>query len=167
MELEINRTLQAAMTAGGATALVVYFRSWRSWRRMVYDIPASLVMCGYMAQLFCEAIAGLWSPWWWIRAILMIPIAAIPAGRDALKWRISGHVTTMLAVPLIQLIDPRLTAWEQAYYWIPFPIVFLMHWYWFDRIEHGGRIDHRDTNRAIVGACIIFLCGQLARSLWQ
>jgi hypothetical protein len=97
----------------------------------------------------------------------MIPIAAIPVGRDTLKWRISGHVTTMLAVPLIQLIDPRLTGWEKVCYWIPFPIVFLMHWYWFDRIEHGGRVDHKDTNRAMVAACLLFLCAQLAAALWR
>jgi hypothetical protein len=166
MELEINRTLQLTLTVGGAVALILYFRSWRTWRRVVYDLPASVAMCGYMAQIVCEAVAGPLSRWWWTRAILMIPIAAIPAGRDGLGWRISGHVTTMLAVPLIQMIDPRLDWAERLAYWIPFPIVFLMHWTVWDRIEHGGRIDHTDTNRGVGAAVIIFALAAFAWLQW-
>lgn len=166
MELEINRTLQLALTVGGTTALILYFRSWRTLRRVVYDIPASLAMCGYMAQIVFEAVAGLFSPWWWVRAILMVPIAVIPAGRDGLGWRISGHVTTMLAIPLIQMIDPRIGWGESLAYWIPFPIVFLMHWTIWDRIEHGGKIDHTDTNRAIGAGVIIFAIAVLAWLRW-
>jgi hypothetical protein len=167
MELEINRTLQLVLAVGGTGALFLYFRSWKSYRRLVYDIPASLAMCGYMAQFVCEAIAGLFTPWWWARAILMVPIAAIPAGRDGLGWRISGHVTTMLAVPLIQMMDPRIIWPERLIYWIPFPIVFLMHWYLWDRIEHGDRIDHSDTNRALVAGALISVSAMIALVLWM
>lgn len=166
MELQINRILQLMLTSGGAVALILYFRSWKSWRRMVYDIPASLAMCGYMAQITGEAVAGLFSPWWWTRMLLMIPIAAIPIGRDGLAWRISGHVTTMLVVPLIQMIDPRIGWGERLAYWIPFPIVFWMHWTYWDRIEHGGRIDHTDTIRAVGAAAIIFALATFAWLRW-
>ena len=157
MQLDINRTLQICLAIAGAGALVAYFRSWRSDRRLLYDVPAATAMCAYMAQLICEGRQALFTPFWWVRLVLMVPLSVIPVGRACFGWRISGHVTTMLAVGLIQALDARLTFAERILYGIPLPIVFLMHWFYWDRVEHGGRVDHRDTINALAAGFIIFL----------
>ena len=151
-KLDINRPLQILLAVGGAATLCIYYRSWNSTVRLVYDIPSTFIMCAFMAQIVCEGLRRQFTAYWWTRAILMVPLSVIPVARELIGWPISGHGTNMLAVGLIQTTDKRLSAVERIIYWIPFPIVLFMHWFVFD--EDG----HWDTYNALIAGTTIFAC---------
>lgn len=153
-KLDINRPLQVLLAIGGAATLCTYYGSWYSSTRLVYDIPSTFIMCAFMAQIVCEGLRRQFTPYWWIRAILMIPLSVIPVARELASWPISGHVTNMLAVGLIQTTDRRLSVGERVVYWIPFPIVLLVHWLIFDVQNHS----HWDTYNALMAGMVIFVC---------
>jgi len=153
-KLNINRTLQVFLAIGGSATLCTYYGSWQNPFRLVYDIPSTFIMCAFMAQIVCEGLRRQFSSFWWTRAILMIPLSLIPAGRDLIGWSISGHVTNMLAVGLITTTDRRLSVAERIAYWVPFPIVLTMHWFIFD-VQNRS---HWDTYNALLVGTLIFWC---------
>ena len=55
-KLDINRPLQILLAVGGAATLCIYYRSWNSAVRLVYDIPSTFIMCAFMAQIVCEGL---------------------------------------------------------------------------------------------------------------
>jgi hypothetical protein len=149
--LRINRPLQLVISVVGAIILMVFWKSWRDTVHLVYDIPTGLVISAYIGQIICEGINRWFTPNWWIRVILLVPMTIIPAGRWFLDWPISGHLSIMLAVAVIQTIDNRLKAIERVIYWIPVPIILYIRWFYFDKNGHG------DTYNALLTAAVIIL----------
>jgi hypothetical protein len=159
-KLNIDRRLQLLLALGGTVVLCLYWRSWRDIAHLFYDIPAGFVVCAFIGQLLCEGIRRQFSPQWWTRVLLMVPISVIPTGRVFLGWNISGHLTDVLAVALIQSIDTRLHPWERLVYWSPLPIVLWIRWFVFDKNGHW------ETINAAIAAIAIFLCCLAVSYIW-
>ena len=159
--MAIDRKLQTALALGGGLCLCLYWRSWHDLPHLIYDVPAALAMCAYIAQMICEARARQFSVSLALRAMLMIPMSVIPAGRDFFAWPISGHLSDILAVALIQSRDQRLSKWERGAYYLPLPIILYLRWFQFDR--HG----HADTFHALLAAGAMFAAYLLGLAAWQ
>jgi hypothetical protein len=139
---------QLGLAAVGMAAFVAYSRSWKDWPHLVYDIPASFAVFAFVAQLLLELVKDGASGYCGARLALLGAITVATCGREFLGWRLSGHLTCVLAVALVQATDPRLLLGERVLYFVPLPIVLLIRWYRFD----GN--DHWQTYYAlIVGTC--------------
>ena len=139
---------QLALAAVGMVAFVIYARSWKDFSHLAYDIPASFAVFAFIAQLLLEA--GKDGAGWnlGIRLALVVAMTVATVGREFLAWPISGHLTCLLAVALVQLADPRLPTTERLLYWLPVPIVLFFRWHRFD----GG--NHWQTYNAVLFACV-------------
>lgn len=124
------------MTLFGAVVLIVYWRSWSDTTHLVYDIPSALAICAYIAQFILEGLDRRFVDGWRSRALLLVPMCVIPFGRTFLEWNISGHLTDILAVALIQSVDTNLSPTEKRLYWIPVPIILYIRWFIFDKPGH-------------------------------
>ena len=144
MSLKINRGVQVVLALLGGIILCTFWKSWQDVHHLIYDIPTGVVMSAYIGQIVCEGIDRRFTPHWWIRVILLIPMTIIPAGRWFLGWPISGHLSIMLAVAVIQTADHRLRSLEKLIYWVPIPIILYFRWFHFDK---GG---HWDTFNALI-----------------
>ena len=135
--------LRLAGTVIGAAAYCVLGRDWQNVWDVLYDAPASLSVFGFLAQLLAEAIDGGRSARGWVRPSAVLAalgiVAATVIWQDRLMaGHISGHMTMVLLVAVIQSADGRLPLWIRAGHWIPVPIVaamrvFILH----ERIEMG------------------------------
>ena len=133
----------------GTGAYVVYGRSWRDLAHFVYDLPANLTVFAFVGQIVAEGIDRQWTWFWVSRAAMFLGMGMVAAGRDFLGWQVSGHLTCVLAVALVQTADPRLGLWERALYWAPLPIVLAIRWWLFDQGRHG------QTGWAVVCAVLL------------
>ena len=149
--LRINRRPQVLLTLAGALVLCLYWQSWEDPAHLIYDVPSAISMCAYLSQILCEAASRQMSPSVWARLLLVVPMSVIPSGREFLGWRISGHLTDMWAVALIQSVDGRLRCGERLAYWLPVPIVLWIRWFHFDIGGHG------ETFAALAAGTIMFL----------
>lgn len=127
---------QLTLALIGMAAFVTYSRSWKDLPHLVYDIPASFVVFAFIAQLFLELPKGSAGWYWTLRFALLVAITVATVGREFLDWNLSGHLTCILAVALVQTTDPRIALTERIPYWIPLPIVLLIRWYEFDGDNH-------------------------------
>ncbi len=127
---------QLTLALLGMVTFVVYSRSWKDLPHLIYDIPASFVVFAFVAQLLLEVVKDGAGWYWTIRVALLCVITVATVGREFLGWRLSGHLTCVLAVALVQATDPRLLPLERVVYWIPLPIVLYMRWYKFDGNDH-------------------------------
>jgi hypothetical protein len=163
--LRINRRLQLALAILGAAALGIVWQTWQDLPRLfLYDVPASLAMSAYVAQISCEGLQSCRGPGWWARVVLLIPMSAIPAGRLLRGWSVSGHLADILAVSLIQSVDKRLSTAERAAYWIPVPAILWIRWFLSDKVWVHG---HWETYHALLAAAAMFAVYVLAAQLSQ
>lgn len=128
---------QLALAVVGSAAFVAYARSWKDLPHLVYDIPASFAVFAFIAQLLLESAKDGAGWYWAVRFAGLGAITLATVGREFLGWPLSGHLTCVLAVALIQAADPRLVPTERMLYWTPLPIVLLLRWYRFDGDDHG------------------------------
>lgn len=128
--------LQLVLGLIGATAFCIYSRSWKDAPHLIYDIPAGLVVYVFVAQLLLEVVYGGWTWYWGARLALLVAMAVVTTGREFQGWTISGHLSCVLAVALVQAADPRLAVAERIVYWLPLPIVLYIRWYIFDLGAH-------------------------------
>lgn len=127
---------QFVLACVGSAAFCVYSRSWQDWVHMIYDIPASLMVFSFVAQLGLEARqAG--NAYWLARFALLVTMTVVCVGRDFLHWPISGHLSCVLAVAIVQSWDGRLPVAERLLYWLPVPVVLVIRWLVFDQGQHG------------------------------
>jgi hypothetical protein len=131
-----NLWLQIALAIVGTTAYCCYARSWRSATHLLYDIPANLAVFSFIAQVLLEFIQQDLNRTTCSRLALLAAMTVVSAGRDFCKWNISGHLSCVLAVALVQTADPRLTAAHKLFYWLPLPIVLGIRWWIFDQGNH-------------------------------
>ena len=144
---------QIAMAAVGATALCIYHRSWVDAAHLVYDIPAGLTVFGFIGQLVVEFRKDGPHRFWLYRLAVLIAMTVVTVGRQYRYWPISGHLSCVLAVALVQTADPRLPRLERVIYWIPVPIVLCLR---LALIERGG---HSGTYNALVFAFLVAVAG--------
>ncbi|HOX36540.1 MAG TPA: hypothetical protein PL033_01010 [Candidatus Brocadiia bacterium] len=154
-----NRRLQLVLAAAGTIALCAFWQwayrenvywSSKRWVSFLYDVPAALSMCSFMAQAICEGLCDRRSPGWRARLAALIPLIAIPVGRTWLGWMLSGHLANAFSGALIQSAHERASKMEKLLYWIPIPIVLAIRWPLFDKPGHG------ESLRAACAAVAIF-----------
>lgn len=136
---------QFLLASVGFAAFGVYSRSWKDWAHLVYDIPAGLLVFSFIAQWVLEARHAA-SAYWLARFALLVAMTVVCTGRDFLHWPISGHLSCVLAVAIVQFRDVRLPLAERLLYWFPLPIVLAIRWWIFDQGQHG------QTYRAVLFA---------------
>ncbi|UCC67382.1 MAG: hypothetical protein JSV79_09635 [Armatimonadota bacterium] len=150
-----ERWLFWGLAAGGATCYCLYARSWRDWWRILYDVPASLAVFSFAARVLITGLQRDRSPWWLSRAWLLLPLVVVPAGREFLGWRISGHLTDAAIAAGGQIhctSSPRIL---QPLYWLVVLTTLSLRWVHFDE----G--DHWQTYRALVVASGALLISEL------
>jgi len=135
--------LRLAGTVIGAAVYCVLARDWQNVWDVLYDAPAALSVFGFLAQLLAEGIDGGRSAGRWVRPSAVIAalgiVAATVIWQDRLMaGHISGHMTMVLLVAIIQSADGRLPLWIRMGHWVPVPIVaamrvFVLH----GRVEVG------------------------------
>jgi hypothetical protein len=103
---------------------------------LIYDIPAALATFTFIGQLIVEATGAGLGASWVARAAMIGALSVIAFGRELLHWPISGHLSCVLAIALVQAADPRLARPEKLLYWVPVLIVISIRWAVFDRGEH-------------------------------
>ncbi|UCE62069.1 MAG: hypothetical protein JSU63_10220 [Phycisphaerales bacterium] len=119
-------------TAVGAVAFCVYSRTWKDVWHIIYDIPAAVAVYSFCAQLLAEGLARRVDRWWWSRFIAVVAMSVITVGREFYSWPVSGHVSTVTAVALMQLRERRLPgAWRFAYL-LPLPVLVSVRIFVFD-----------------------------------
>jgi hypothetical protein len=120
-------------TVAGVAAFCVFSRTWQDWWHVAYDLPAALAVYSFVAQVLAEGLDGQVDRWWRARALSIVAMTVITAGRALGWWPISGHVCTVLAVGLIQVAENRLRwAWRAAY-WLPLPVLVVIRVLAFDK----------------------------------
>jgi len=147
----ITPLTQWALAFVGMVAFVLYARSWKDAAHLWYDLPASIMVFAFIAQVLLEAIKGQTNGYWLARMILIVALTAAIVGREFWRWPLSGHLTCVFAVALVQTVDPRISALERCLYWAPVPLVLLLRWWQFD----GN--DHWQTYHAIIAAVVFSL----------
>ena len=159
--LNINRWLQLVFALIGGTVLTLYYQSWKDLHHLFYDIPVGFAMGAYFGQIVLESMINKREMHWWARVILLLPMSVIPLGREFFNWNISGHLTDMLAVAMIQTSDKRLRTLEKMAYWLPMPIILHIRWFLFDTAGHG------ETFNALIAGASMFLCYFLSRRIFE
>ena len=127
--------LQLVLTFIGTVAFCIYSYSWYDVAHLVYDIPAGLCTFGFIAQLVIEAPTARCNGFWLYRVVLVVAMTLATVGRTYWGWTISGHLSCVLAIALVQTADGRLSRIERAAYWIPVPIVLFLR---LTLLEHDG-----------------------------
>lgn len=150
--LSVNRRLQLIIGLIGGTVFFFYWQSWKDIPHLFYDIPTGFIMSIYIGQIVLEDVKKKREAHWWARVLLLLPMAIVPIGRQYFSWNISGHLTDMLAVAMIQTVDERLPTLEKIAYWLPIPVILYIRWFLFDTGGHG------ETFNALIAGFSIFLC---------
>jgi hypothetical protein len=143
--------VQVALGAVGMVAFCVFARCWRDTAHVFYDVLASFAVFSFIAQLLLERMRD--KPTWFLAARfgLLAAMTVVCSGRHFFGWNISGHLSCVLAVALVQTADRRLPRLERAAYWVPLPVVLAIRWFVFDQ----G--DHAQTYHAVLFALIAVL----------
>jgi hypothetical protein len=128
--------LQLALAVVGMVAFCLFARSWRDVPHLIYDIPASLAVFAFVAQLLLEWLKDGPHRYWWARFGMLAAMTIVTVGREFGHWNISGHLSCVFAVALVQSTDRRLSLAERICYWIPLPIVLVIRWFLFDQGNH-------------------------------
>jgi hypothetical protein len=124
--------LWLAGTLAGAAAFCVYSRTWRDAWHVLYDVPAALASYSFPAMLLAEAAAVRPGAAWYVRLAALAAMAVATVGREFLVWPVSGHVTCVASVAIIQSADGRLPPLLRLAYWTAVPIVVLMRIFYLD-----------------------------------
>lgn len=157
--LNVNRRIQLIIGLIGGAVFFFYWKSWNDIPHLFYDIPTGFTMSIYFGQIVLEGVKKKWEVHWWARVFLLFPMSIVPIGREFFNWNISGHLTDMLAVAMIQTVDERLRTLEKIAYWLPIPIILYIRWFLFDTGGHG------ETFNALIAGFSIFLCYCLLRRI--
>ncbi|MBP8129584.1 MAG: hypothetical protein KA184_08370 [Candidatus Hydrogenedentes bacterium] len=144
--------LQLALALTGAVANSLFNGSWKAPASLVYDVPASMVTFGFIAQVLIELFREGPRGYTVLRLVMFLAMFAVTAGRQFLGWSISGHLSCALAVALVQAADPRLFLTERVLYCVPVPIVLYFRWTAGDYNTPSGDANHWQTYNAVLFA---------------
>ena len=138
--------LQLALAFVGAAAFCLFAQSWQDVPHLLYDIPASIAVFAFIAQLLLEWTRLGPRRYLLARSGMLVAMTVVTAGRQFGQWTISGHLSCVLAVALVQNADRRLSLAEKVCYWMPLPVVLAIRWLLFDEGNHW-----QTYNAVIVG----------------
>jgi hypothetical protein len=156
----LARLARLAVTLLGTAAFCAWIRDWQQPLDPLYDLPAALAVFSFVGQLLAEGLTGRRTNAWLFRiAAVLDGTLIIVIFKEYLGWTISGHVTMVLLVAMLQTADRRLPAWLRACYWVPLPIVAAMRIF----VLHGG-VETGLTTGLIVGGALGALTLLLIRS---
>ena len=147
----INRSLQFFITLVSSISLVIAWQSWQDWQHLVYDIPSAIVFSLFLGQIGSDIKSGFYSPELWGKLIALFFISIVTLGRVIFNWPISGHLTGLLTVAVIQTISHNIKFSEKITYWFPVPVILLIRWIYFDQAGHS------ETYFAIIAGAIFSL----------
>jgi hypothetical protein len=128
--------VQFSLACVGTTAFCIWARSWQDWAHLLYDIPANLAVFAFIAQLVIEGIRRERRVDWWCRFALVVAMTAVTVGRAYFGWNISGHLSCVGAVALVQWAAPEVRPGERWFYGFPLPFVLGLRWFKFDQGDH-------------------------------
>ena len=129
--------LQGSIAVAGTIAYCMLFRSFRDWWHVVYDVPACLFVFSFIGQLVTETWKDGWTAYGGSRLAMVAAMTVVCWGRHFWGWHISGHLSCVLAVALVQTFVPRLDWPERLIYWAPVPMVLYIRWAAFDLGVHA------------------------------
>ena len=160
--LAANQVLaQAGLACVGMVCYCIWARSWQDPAHLLYDIPANLVVFAFIAGWLLEGIRHERRVDWWCRLALIVAMTTVTVGRAYFGWNISGHLSCVGTVALVQLAAPQIRPIERWFYCFPLPFVLALRWFKFD----NG--DHWQTYSALifsgVAASVGIGCSRLAR----
>ncbi len=153
------------MTVLATAAYCGLARDWRSGWDVLYDVPASLAVFGFLTQLLVAVVVGRRAREWWARlvatviALGVVVVSTVYADR-LMPGHVSGHVTMTVLVAIVQSTDRRLPRWLRAGYWVPVPIVAVMRIF----VLHGC-IETGLVSGVLVGGALGLAASVVSRSI--
>ncbi len=109
-------------TLVGAGAFCFYNRAWEDLWKLIYDITAALAVYSFLAQLLAEILVWQINRWWWWRFAAVVVMSIITVGREFFLWPVSGHISTVTGVAIIQVCEVRLSRPLRWAYLLALPI---------------------------------------------
>jgi len=110
--LDLDVIQFAGMMLFGAV-FILYSRSWQDFGVLAYDLPAALVVGGFLGRLLADGVARPGGRQWGLFAATSLLLAVITVGRECKLWPISGHVVNVTAVAIMQGTDRRLSLFSR------------------------------------------------------
>ncbi|MBN1344403.1 MAG: hypothetical protein JXQ73_17070 [Phycisphaerae bacterium] len=141
-------TLRIVLVSGTAVSAAAYCgvaRCWQTGWDALYDVPGSLTVFSFMWLLVVDGLSGMRaSRWWWsVAATLgaLLIVATTTMHPDTIvRGHVSGHMTMVLLVAIIQTGEARLPAWLRIGYWIPVPIVAALRIFYLHGCVEAGLV---------------------------
>lgn len=151
--------IQFLIAGLGTVLFCICARSWRDVHRLVYDIVGSLVPFLFIVQLVFEGIESGIDNYWIARAGIIAVLTIVLAGRLFKEWAVSGHLSFVLAIAIVQGADQRLFWFERLLFLLSVPIIIAIRWKILDRGRHFQT--YSATILAITCALIVLLFTRL------
>jgi len=152
--LAANEVLaQAGLACLGTACFCIWARSWQDAAHLLYDIPANLAVFGFIARWLIEGLGHERGLDWWCRLALIAAMTTVTVGRAYFGWNISGHLSCVGTVALVQLAAPQVRSAERWLCCLPLPFVLALRWFKFD----NG--DHWQTYSALIFSLVAALIG--------
>ncbi len=126
-----------AVAVLGTAAFVAFSRSWESPVKVLYDVPAGLVVFAFVGLALRDVVFPTRGIPRWVRPLMLIPLAIVPVGRVVWGWPISGHATDVIAIATFEALSRGAHwAWRAAVV-LPAPVVLAVRWFYLDRGNHS------------------------------
>ena len=120
----------------GTLVFCICARSWREKYYLVYDVVGSLIPFLLMVQLIFEGFDPGPDTWWFARLGMMMVLSLVLVGRLTKEWPVSGHLSFVLAVVIIQVADQGLSGAEHLLYLLAVPVTIAIRWKYLDKGYH-------------------------------
>jgi hypothetical protein len=135
--LAANQVLvQAGLACAGTMCFCIWAKSWQDLAHLLYDIPANLAVFAFIAHWLLEGIQRERGLDWWCRLALIAAMTTVTVGRAYFGWNISGHLSCVGTVALVQLAALGIRPAERWFYCLPLPFVLVLRWFRFDNGDH-------------------------------
>jgi hypothetical protein len=139
---------QIALGCLGTALFVLAARSWRDGTHLVYDSATGFVTSLFIAQLTAEGLEVRIDGYWIARAAMVAVLGIATAGRIIRGWAVSGHLSFVLAIALVQLANPELPWFARLCYTLPVPLVLAIR---LRKLDQG---DHAPTQAGVALAAL-------------
>ena len=157
--------LRIGVTVLTTTAYCGLARDWQNGWDVLYDVPASLTVFSFLAQLLVAAAVGHRTGEWWAHLVVtlvalgIVAVSTVYADR-LMPGHVSGHMTMTVLVAIVQSTDRRVPRWLRMGYWVPVPIVAAMRVF----VLHG-RIETGLVSGVLVGGVLGGVASVVSRSI--
>ncbi len=150
---------QIALACLGTALFVLCARSWRDGTHLAYDAITGFVTSLFIAQLAGGGLGVRIDGYWIARAVMVAVLGIATAGRITWGWPISGHLSFVLAIALVQLANPELPWFGRLCYTSPVPIVLAIR---LRKLDQGNHAPTRaGVTLALLCAATVIFVGRL------